>query len=50
MLRVWAIAIALGFAAPAIASQVHVIDGDTLSIDGIHYRLHGIDAPDPAVS
>lgn len=28
------------------ATQVRVIDGDTLSIDGSTYRLHGIDAPE----
>ncbi len=41
-----AIVMALGFAAPGLATEVHVIDGDTLWIDGIHYRLHGIDAPE----
>jgi endonuclease YncB( thermonuclease family) len=28
------------------AQQVHVIDGDTISIGEIRYRLHGIDAPE----
>jgi len=36
----------LGLAGPAIAAEVRVIDGDTISIDNVHYRLHGIDAPE----
>jgi endonuclease YncB( thermonuclease family) len=32
--------------APALGAEVRVVDGDTLSIDGVHYRLHGIDAPE----
>ena len=28
------------------ASQVRVIDADTVDIDGVRYRLHGIDAPE----
>jgi len=28
------------------ASNVRVIDGDTLDLDGVRYRLHGIDAPE----
>ena len=28
------------------ASGVRVIDGDTLDLDGVRYRLHGIDAPE----
>jgi endonuclease YncB( thermonuclease family) len=28
------------------AQQAYVIDGDTIVIDRIHYRLHGIDAPE----
>lgn len=31
---------------PATAQQV--VDGDSLVVDGTTYRLHGIDAPDPA--
>lgn len=30
----------------ATAADVHVIDGDTLSIDETHYRLFGVDAPE----
>lgn len=40
----------LGFAAPAVASEVRIMDGDTISIDDIHYRLHGIDAPEAGQS
>jgi hypothetical protein len=36
----------LGLPVSAWAVELHVIDGDTLSIDGVHYRLHGIDAPE----
>ena len=28
------------------ASQVRVIDADTVDVDGVRYRLHGIDAPE----
>ncbi|KQV83534.1 succinoglycan biosynthesis protein [Rhizobium sp. Root1220] len=28
------------------ASMVRVIDGDTIDLDGVRYRLHGIDAPE----
>ncbi|MBB4277776.1 thermonuclease family protein [Rhizobium mongolense] len=28
------------------ASNVRVIDGDTIDVDGVRYRLHGIDAPE----
>ncbi|MBX5174661.1 thermonuclease family protein [Rhizobium sp. NZLR1b] len=28
------------------ASNVRVIDGDTIDLDGVRYRLHGIDAPE----
>lgn len=28
------------------AEHVHVIDGDTIEVDGLIYRLHGIDAPE----
>lgn len=31
---------------PASAQAVRVIDGDTLEVAGIVYRLHGIDAPE----
>lgn len=33
-------------AAWASGQVVHVIDGDTLSVDGVVYRLHGIDSPE----
>lgn len=32
------------FAGPAL----HVVDGDTIDVDGIRYRLHGVDAPEAA--
>ena len=32
--------------APVITGQASVIDGDTISIDGTHIRLQGIDAPE----
>jgi endonuclease YncB( thermonuclease family) len=31
---------------PAFAESVRVVDGDTLKIDGVTYRLWGIDAPE----
>ena len=31
---------------PPPASQVRVIDADTVDVDGVRYRLHGIDAPE----
>jgi endonuclease YncB( thermonuclease family) len=37
---------ALLFSAPAFASSVQVVDGDTLKIDNVAHRLHGIDAPE----
>ena len=30
------------------AAAQHVVDGDSLVLNGTTYRLHGIDAPDPA--
>ena len=33
------------FASPAFAESVRVVDGDRLRIDGVTYRLWGIDAP-----
>src|SRR6266851_1894697 len=33
-------------ASPALAESVRVVDGDTLKIDGVTYRLWGIDAPE----
>jgi endonuclease YncB( thermonuclease family) len=35
-------------ASPAFAESVRVVDGDTLKIDGVTYRLWGIDAPEAA--
>jgi endonuclease YncB( thermonuclease family) len=34
------------FAGTAQAQSVRVIDGDTIVLDRIHYRLWGIDAPE----
>ncbi len=34
-------------AAPTVA-QVHIVDGDTLDLDGTRYRINGIDAPERA--
>jgi endonuclease YncB( thermonuclease family) len=33
-------------ALPAFAESVRVVDGDTLQVDGVTYRLWGIDAPE----
>ena len=33
-------------ASPAFSQSVRVVDGDTLLVDGITYRLEGIDAPE----
>ena len=30
----------------AAAATVRVVDGDTIELSGITYRLHGIDAPE----
>ena len=35
-----------GMIEPPPASQVRVIDADTVDVDGVRYRLHGIDAPE----
>ena len=44
--------ILLALAAPASALEVtgiaRVVDGDTLNIEGLGVRLHGIDAPETA--
>ncbi len=34
------------FSSAFAGSGVHVVDGDTLALDGVRYRLHGIDAPE----
>lgn len=46
--RVLATVLSLFFAAEGVsaASIVRVIDGDTIDMDGVRYRLHGIDAPE----
>lgn len=31
---------------PVIAADVNVVDGDTFDLDGVRYRIHGIDAPE----
>jgi endonuclease YncB( thermonuclease family) len=33
-------------ALPAFAQSVRAVDGDTLRVDGVTYRLWGIDAPE----
>lgn len=30
----------------AVAGGVTVIDGDTFDLEGVRYRIHGIDAPE----
>ncbi len=40
------LAILLLFAASSALAETRVIDGDTLEIDGVTYRLNGIDAPE----
>lgn len=45
--RLAAAAAALLLGVPAAAAQ-RVVDGNSLVLDGTTYRLHGIDAPDPA--
>lgn len=34
--------------APAFAGELSVLDGDTIRIGAVTYRLHGIDAPEKA--
>lgn len=36
----------VALAAPAFAGATRVVDGDTLAIGDVTYRLHGIDAPE----
>ena len=31
---------------PITPTEVHIVDGDTVDVDGTRYRLHGIDAPE----
>ena len=33
-------------AAPPPATEIRVVDADTVDVDGVRYRLHGIDAPE----
>ena len=46
-MKLFALAAALALAAsPAVAQSARVIDGDTLQVDGVTYRLWAIDAPE----
>ena len=46
-MKLSALAASLALAAfPAFAESVRVVDGDTLRVDGVSYRLWGIDAPE----
>lgn len=46
-LRAKALAIVAILAGEAVAaSSIRVVDGNTLEVSGITYRLNGIDAPD----
>ena len=48
-MKLLALAAALALAAsPALAQSARVVDGDTLKVDGVTYRLWGIDTPVPA--
>ncbi len=42
--------VAMLIALPAFATEVHVIDGDTLRVDGATIRIYGIDAPEAGQS
>jgi endonuclease YncB( thermonuclease family) len=46
-MKLFALAAALVLAAsPALAQSARVVDGDTLKVDGVTYRLWGNDAPE----
>jgi len=45
-MREWIAALAIVIAAPALAAEAIVTDGNTLILNGTVYRLDGIDAPD----
>jgi endonuclease YncB( thermonuclease family) len=40
----------LSFASQSLGATARVVDGDTLEIAGVTYRLHGIDAPEAGQS
>lgn len=49
LLKYFIISILVAVLSPEIShafSNVRVIDGDTIDVDGVRYRLHGIDAPE----
>lgn len=45
-LRAIVLLLATLFSTSTVFAQVHVVDGDTLDVGSIRYRLHGIDAPE----
>lgn len=46
MKKLLACALLLVGVLPASATTVQIVDGDTLTVDGTTYRLHGIDTPE----
>ncbi|WP_428699347.1 thermonuclease family protein [Stappia sp.] len=46
MKALFAAVCAVAVSPQALAADIRVIDGDTIELNGITYRLHGIDAPE----